>query len=94
MGKKSYKCEGIGTFTRVMKEVVKVPKELEAKRKLFEWIDSQYGRDVLDTMVSINHQSLNSFYKEEAKKSSALDFAIPGIEAPTAVENVSFTKAK
>ena len=92
MGKKSYKCEGVGTFTRVMKEVVTVPKEIEAKRKLLGWIKDQYGPDVLDTMVSINHQSLNSFYREEAKKSDNPAFEIPGIAAPTAVENVSFRR--
>ena len=93
MGKKSYKVEGIGTFTRVMKEVVKTPKENSHKKELFDWIKETHGPDVLMSMVSINHQTLNSFYREEAKRSEDPAFQIPGVEAPTSVENVSFRKA-
>ena len=93
MGKKSYKVDGIGTFTRVMKEVITTPKTLEAKRSLFGWIGEKYGPDVLDDMVSINHAKLNSFYRQEAlKEVENPAFAIPGLDAPTAVENVSFRK--
>ena len=93
MGKKSYKVDGIGTFTRVMKEVITTPKTLEAKRSLFGWIGEKYGPDVLDDMVSINHAKLNSFYRQEAEKEKENPaFAIPGLDAPTAVENVSFRK--
>lgn len=94
LGKKSYKLEGTGTFTRVMKEVVTVPKDLGAKRDLFNWIHEKYGQDVLDSMRSINHMSLNSFYNQEVEKEKDNPaFSIPGIEAPTVVENVSFRKA-
>ena len=94
LGKKSYKVEGLGTFTRVMKEVVTVPKDLDKKREFFEWIEVTYGKDVLDTMVSVNHQTLNSFYRQEADKhKDEAVFAIPGIEAPTSTETVSFRKA-
>jgi hypothetical protein len=93
LGKKSYKVEGLGTFTRVMKEVVTVPKDLDAKRQLFKWIEDHYGPDVLDSMRSINHQSLNSFYNQEVEKQKDNPaFEIPGLDAPTAVENVSFRK--
>ena len=95
LGKKSYKLEGVGTFTRVMKEVVTVPKELEKKRSFFNWIKDKYGVDTLDTMLSINHQSVNSFYRQEADKhKDDLGFSIPGIEAPTSTETVSFRKDK
>lgn len=93
MGKKSYKLEGVGTFTRVMKEVVKTPKTNDDKTQLFEWIKQNHGPDVLMSMVSINHQTLNSFYREEAKRAEDPAFKIPGVEAPTSVENVSFRKA-
>jgi hypothetical protein len=93
LGKKSYKVEGLGTFTRVMKEVVTVPKDLDKKRMLFDWIKERYGDDVLDSMRSINHQSLNSFYNQEVEKASGdPTFAIPGLDSPTSVESVSFRK--
>lgn len=92
-GKKSYKVDGVGTFTRVDKTVVTVPKELDKKRDLFGWIEGEYGKDVLDDMISINHQKLNSFYNQEAErhKDDPL-FSIPGIDAPTHVEIASFRK--
>ena len=93
MGKKSYKLEGVGTFTRVMKEVVKTPKENTHKKELFDWIKENHGPDVLMSMVSINHQTLNSFYREEAKRAEDPAFKIPGVDSPTSVENVSFRKA-
>jgi hypothetical protein len=92
VGKRSYKLEGVGTFSRIMKEVVTVPKTLENKRDLYCWISGKYGNDVLDEMTSINHAKLNSFYNEEASKSKDPLFSIPGISAPTHVENVSFRK--
>ena len=92
MNKKSYKLEGVGTFTRVMKEVIATPKTIEDKRHLWNWISEKYDRDVLDDMLSINHAKLNSFYRQEAEKSDDPAFAVPGIAAPTAVENVSFRK--
>lgn len=94
LGKKSYKLEGVGTFTRVMKEVITVPKDVEQKRELYSWIEARYGKDVLDEMTSINHQRLNSFYNQEVEKEKDNPaFTIPGLDAPTSVENVSFRKA-
>jgi hypothetical protein len=92
VGKKSYKLEGVGLFSRVMKEVVTTPKTIEDKRELFCWIGGKYGTDVLDDMLSINHNKLNSFYNEEVEKAKDPLFKIPGIGAPTYVENVSFRK--
>jgi hypothetical protein len=91
--KKSYKVDGLGTATRVLKNVVSVPKDLSAKRLLFSWIGEQYGKDVLDDMVSINHQKLNGWYNEEVEKNKDNPmFSIPGIEAPTSVESLSFRR--
>lgn len=92
-GKKSYKAEGVGTFSIVNKQVVTVPKNLEDKRKVFEWITDKYGDDVLDSMRSINHMTLNSFYNEEVKKADDPSmFDIPGLEAPTIKEETRFRK--
>jgi hypothetical protein len=93
-GKKSYKVDGLGLISLVTKEVVTTPKTVEDKRKLFSWIKDRYGLDVLDTMVSINHQSLNSFYNQEAEKSNSPMFHIPGLEQPTATESLSFRRER
>jgi len=95
LGKKSYKVDAIGNIILVTKNVVTTPKTLENKRELFGWINKLYGADVLDTMVSVNHQTLNSFYNQEAEKSVHDPlFHIPGLEMPTLTESVSFRRAK
>jgi hypothetical protein len=92
--KKNYKVDSIGTISRVVKEVVTTPKTLEAKSALFDWIEAQYGEEVLGDMVSINHQKLNSFYNEEVDKHKDDPmFNIPGLEAPTMVESLSFRRS-
>jgi len=93
--KKNYNVDSIGGISLVVKEVVTTPKTVEDKRQLFGWIKEQYGVDVLDDMVSINHQKLNGFYNEEAEKRKEDPmFHIPGLDQPTAVESLSFRRAK
>jgi len=94
-GKKSYKVDNVGNITIKIKSSVKTPKTIEDKLKLFNWIEETYGKDVRDDMVSINSQKLNGFYNQEAEKhqDDAL-FSIPGLEAPSTSEGVTFTRAK
>jgi hypothetical protein len=95
LGKKSYKVDAIGNISLVTKNVVTVPKDVDSKRALFGWIKDTYGVDVLDDMVSINHQKLNGFYNQEAeKRQDDPMFHIPGLEAPTPAESISFRRAK
>jgi HEPN domain-containing protein len=94
-GKKSYKVDGLGTFSIVNKQTVKIPNELEDKRKLFEYIRKTYGDETADSMLSIHSGTLNSFYNQEIEKH--IDdpaFHFPGIEAPTVRQEARFTKAK
>lgn len=93
-GKKNYNVDGIGGISLVTKEVVTTPKTIEDKRSLFGWIKEKYGVDVLDDMVSINHQKLNGFYNQEAEKSTDAMFHIPGLESPTMTESLSFRRKK
>lgn len=74
-----------GTIYRKKNFSVKTPKTLEQKEALFGWIGESKGRDVLRSMLSINSQTLNSFYKAEmevAKEEGNVDFALPGIDTP------------
>jgi hypothetical protein len=94
-GLKSFKVDGLGTFGVVYKQTITTPKTIEEKRELFGYILDKYGQDFLDSIVSINHNSLNSFYNQEAEKSQdpAL-FHIPGLEAPSVKVEARFTKQR
>lgn len=94
-GKSSYKLDGVGTFSVIDKLTVTTPKTVEEKAELFNWIDSQHGRDTLTTMLSINHQTLNSFYKEsfESSDDKAM-FSIPGLNEPTVTKEGRFRSSK
>lgn len=86
---------GMGTVYRQRNFSVKVPKSVDAKQRLFSWISSHKGVDVLDTMVSINSQTLNAFYKAElelAKERGDIDFALPGIDMPEVYWTIGMRK--
>jgi hypothetical protein len=106
-GKKKYSVEGLGTFSIVHKQVVKVCKTIEEKKKLFEWVKNKYGDDFLTSLITVNHATLNSFYNKEyddflCRKEQAVQdgvdmqgvvFDIP-LEEPTIQKSTSFRKSK
>lgn len=83
--KTKYFVDGVGTTYLINKYIVKTPKDNASKEKFFKYIEDRYGRDVLTSKLSVNHQSLNSFYNEEvvalAKEGRIAE--VPGIEQPT-----------
>jgi hypothetical protein len=87
----SFNCE-FGRVTRSARFSVKFPKDdQEKKAALRAYLDS---KGIFDDSWTFNHQSLNSFYKEELEAAAARgdeDFEIPGLEATTDV-TLSFTK--
>lgn len=89
-GKKSYKVDGVGTFSVVTKQVVGMPKTIEEKTMLFDHLQSKYGDETLVSLLTINWQSLNSFYNDEAEKSEDPMFSFPGLAAPTAKKEPRF----
>lgn len=93
-GKKSYKVDGVGTFSMVTKQVVGMPKTIEGKEKLFNYLRETYGEDLVLSLQTINWQSLNGFYNEEAAKSDDPAFLFPGMDAPTTRTEPRFTSAK
>lgn len=94
-GKKSYKVDGVGNAIVVHKSVIQVPKTVEAKRSLWDWINEKYGKEFLDEMLSINSQKLTAWYNQEAEKNKANPlFSIPGIDAPTTLETLSFRRER
>jgi len=93
-GKKTYKVDGVGAATVVSKSVITVPKGNGEKRLLWDWISNEYGVDVLDDMRSIHSGKLTSWYNQEVERNKDNPlFSIPGIDAPTALEYLSFKRA-
>ena len=94
-GKKSYRVDGLGTFSVATKLTITTPKTVDQKSELFEYIREKHGEEVLLSMLSINYQTLNSFYNTEA--SNAEDramFSLPGVEAPMSKKEPRFTRSK
>jgi hypothetical protein len=91
-GKTKYQVEGLGTAYISNRFTYKVPKDVEAKTKLFSWIEKNHGSQVLQGLITINHQTLNSFTKVEIEKNPTID--IPGLGQPTLDKTLGFRKSK
>ena len=87
-GKNKYELEGVGLVYIAHKTTYTTPKTNEDKTKLFNYIKDKHGPDALMSLVSINHQSLNSWANKETENDPLLE--IPGLEAPTAAEILNF----
>ena len=86
--KSKYQVDGLGTVYISNRYVTRVPKDLTAKEKLFNWIKATKGGETLLAMVSINHQTLNSFLNQEYEVNPGC--IVPGVEAPTHEETLGF----
>lgn len=74
--------KGHGTLYIMNRFTVQTPKSLEDKRALFHYLSD---KGIFDEMVSVNSQTLNSFYKTEMEQAIAegnVDFKIPGVGDP------------
>lgn len=97
-GKTKYLAEGVGTFYFIDKVSVKVPKDTEEKKKLFNFLLEKYGEVVYWDKVNIHSASLNALYNEELEEHNRKvqageaegDFHIPGLEAPTSNRTLGF----
>lgn len=92
MGLDSIKAHGY-TFFKEVKSSVQTPKTVEAKKQLFEFLES---KGIFMEMVSVNSQTLNSLYKslaDEALQAGNIDFTLPGVEAPTPYTTLKLRKA-
>lgn len=80
-------------FYKANNTSVKIPRTLEDKEKLFNFLRE---KGLFEQMVSVNSQTLNSLYKslaEEALQQGNLDFKIPGVEEPTIYTTLKLKKA-
>jgi hypothetical protein len=71
------------TVTSVGKLSVKVPKDHESREQFFSYLKQ---RGVFDDLITVNSQTLNAFYRQEAEiadNHGVLEFRIPGITEVT-----------
>jgi hypothetical protein len=103
LGKSKVFVEGEGTLYFINKMVVPTPKTPTDKVQLFNYIEKEYGKAVLIDKLSVNHQTLQSFYnnaakefvekcEKEGKPELAATFHIPGLQAPTSQRSLGFRK--
>ena len=55
------------TVSGKIKNSVSVPKDLPSKYELFKYIEANYGKEVLDEMLTINARSFSSWYDKEVE---------------------------
>lgn len=97
-GKNKYEAEGVGTVSVSTKLKVKYPAELTGRLEFLDYVEKKYGEEGLANLVSVNYNTLQSFYNEEF--SSAIDegqgdtFQIPGVSEPESEVTLSFRKSK
>lgn len=93
-GKTNWKIDGLGTATVVETMAVPVPKTIEDKMAVFNYIMQKYGKDVAFDKFSVHSKTLQSFYKQEleAAEDPSL-FILPGVEQPTSQKEFRFRKA-
>jgi len=91
MDAESIKIHGFNFYVEE-KASVRVPKTIEEKRLLFAYLKEQ---GLFEEMVSVNSQTLNSFYKSMAEQAAAegnLDFRIPGVEEPSSYKQLKMRR--
>jgi len=89
----SYKGKA-GSFSFRMKEGFRVPKDMEAKKQFFSFLQE---KGVFDELVSVNSQTLNSWAQaeiESALDAGNFDFQIPGLEKSSPIPKYSLTQGK
>lgn len=90
-GKSKYQLDGYGTVSKVVKYSAKLPEHLEDKAKLINYF-KDLGEEMYLTYVGVNSMSMNSYYNAQLEQDP--NFVLPGVEAPTARESISFRKER
>lgn len=85
----------LGTISIRESWKVKKPATPEDSDKLFAYLRE---RGIFDSLVSINHNTLNAFYTREweiaKEEGNGFDFAIPGIDQPKLFESLYVLKGR
>lgn len=92
LGMKTIPIAGFGKLTVRKDFRVSMPKEPEAKEAFFGYLKE---KGLFEDLATINHNTLNSFYKQEAQAAAEegnLGFVIPGLGEPKLSEIIVITK--
>jgi hypothetical protein len=93
---KSFRVDGVALVSVTEKMAVKTPKTIEDKDKFFAWLKENKGEEVMKSYMTVNAQSLNSFFKQEwdmLSDDQKLTYQIDGLEAPAMSFKLSVRKA-
>ena len=92
-GRLNHETPGAGKISLVTKYQVSFPKDAENAARFRQYLMD----NGLDSMLTMNHQTLNGFYKsklEELGDGADPTKVLPGIESPEARVTVSMRKGK
>ncbi len=92
----SFKVDGVANISISHRMSVPTPKTVEDKKAFFKWVADNKGEEVRDAMMTVNSQTLNSFWKAEYESLSDDDklmFQIDGLEMPSISKVLSVRKA-
>lgn len=91
LGLKSFKSP-LGSVETRRRESVKIPQG-PAKDEFFNYLKE---RGQFDALITVNSQTLNSWYKEESAEAikNQKMLVIPGLEAPTMMMSLALKKNK
>ncbi len=94
-GRSNYDVPGVGKLVVAERSYVGLPKTPQDKEAFYAYLKE---KKVFDEMISVNSQTLNSYYKHEREiareEGHALDFKIPGIGEPSTSTTLRMTKGK
>ena len=93
---KSFKVDGVATISVTERMTVQTPKTIEDKAAFFKWLGTTKGDDVMMNYMTVNSQSLNSFFKAEwdgLTDEEKLVFQIPGLQPAALSYKLSVRKA-
>lgn len=89
--KTSYKSTW-GTLVLTTRYSVGMPKDPQKRTEFFSYLRD---KGLFENMITVNHQTLNSYYKQEmeaALDKGDIDFKVPGIEEPSAHKTITLRK--
>jgi hypothetical protein len=94
-GRTNYEVPGVGKLVVSERSYVGLPKTPEAKEAFYSYLKD---KGIFDELISVNSNTLNSFYKREREiareEGRALEFKIPGIGEPSTSTTLRMTKGK
>lgn len=96
IGEDSFKSE-FGTISKITNLTVKLPKG-EDREEFFNYLRE---RGSFESLVTIDYQTLNAYYREQREQAiengdaiAALNFSLPGIGQANSFETIRFLRKK